>query len=169
MHSWRVLLLPFMDEQKLYKQYRFDEPWNGPHNRLLAAPAPGVYHCPADAGTGASYFVIVGQKTVFPSAKPIAIKDIPDGTVNTILVVEATESGINWLEPRDMSYEEAVRGINPKSGWGISSHHGGEKKGALVALADGSARFLGDDMPVEQLRRVLERNDGKPIELPDHW
>jgi prepilin-type processing-associated H-X9-DG protein len=168
MHSWRVLLLPFMESSWLHKQYRFDEPWNGPHNRLLAEKAPEEFHCPVDTGavTDSSYFVVVGPKTVFPGAVPIAIKDITDGTPNTVLIVEAADSGINWLEPRDLSYAEAIRGLNPKSGWGISSHHPGG--GALVAFADGSVRYLPDNTSVDQLRRILERNDGQPVSWPEN-
>jgi len=162
MHSWRVLLLPFLELDSLYKQYRFDEAWNGPHNRLLAAQTPDVYHCPADAGTDVSYFVVVGPRTVFPGAKPIRIRDITDGTSSTILLVEATDSRINWLQPRDMSYAEAVRGINPKLGWGISSRHE-KRRGAEVAFADGSVPFLSDDTSPEQLRRMLECDDGLPV------
>jgi hypothetical protein len=165
MHSWRVLILPFMDQRHLYELYRLDEPWNGPHNRLLASQMPAEFRCPSDPGpaTETSYFVVVGPKTIFPGAVPIAIKDIPDGTSNTILLVEAADSGINWLEPRDLSYVEAIRGINPKTGWGISSRHEELERGAQVALADGSSRFLADNTPVEQLLRMLERDDGLPV------
>jgi hypothetical protein len=176
MHSWRALLLPFLLEfdtepkeelRPLYNQYRFDEPWNGPHNSAFGTKAPAVFRCTKDDGpeTDANYFVVVGPKTVFPGSKPVRLEDITDGTSNTILLVEAVDSGINWLEPRDLSYEEAVRGINPKTGLSISSHL---KDGALVAYADGSVRYLGNDTPVEQLRRLLERNDGKPISLPEN-
>jgi prepilin-type processing-associated H-X9-DG protein len=162
MHSWRVLLLPFLELGPLYDQYRFDEPWNGPHNRALAALPIPLFNCPFDTGakSDASYFVVVGPKTIFPGASSIKIADITDGTSNTILLVEAVDSGINWLEPRDMSYEEALRGINPKTGWGISSRHEG---GAQVAFADGSSPLLPDDTPVEKLRLFLERNDGQPV------
>jgi hypothetical protein len=166
MHSWRVLLLPFMEFGALYKEYRFDEPWNGPHNSKLAELPIAVFRCPSDAGreTDTNYLAVVGPKTVFPGEKAIKIADITDGTSNTILLVEAADSGINWLEPRDMSYVEAVRGINPKSGWGISSHH---KGGAEVALADGSVRFLPDDTPPDQLPRMLQRDDGLPVSWPE--
>ena len=30
--SWRVLILPFLGEQELYRRFRLDEPWNSPHN-----------------------------------------------------------------------------------------------------------------------------------------
>jgi prepilin-type processing-associated H-X9-DG protein len=162
MHSWRVLLLPYMDRRGLYDLYRFDEPWDGPNNRKLAEQMPPEYHCPADADARAgetSYFVVVGPKTIFPGTASVAMSDIPDGPTYTILLVEAADSGINWLKPRDLTYDEARRGINPEMGWGISSNHGG---GAIVAFADGSEDMLPNNTPVQQLRLLLERNDGRP-------
>ena len=166
MHSWRVLLLPFLEHGALYRRYHFDEPWNGPRNRMLMSGVPDEFHCPADSGpeTNTNYFVVVGPKTVFPGAGSVRIRDITDGTSCTILLVEAADSDVNWLEPRDLTYEEALRGINPKTGWGISSHH--RKGEVLVALADGSTPVLPEDFDVEQLRRLLERNDGRSISPP---
>ncbi len=74
-HSWRVLLLPHIEQRELYKQYRFDEPWDGPNNRqLMSIPTPNVYACPADsrgrAAGRTNYFVVVGPGTPFPPAKP---------------------------------------------------------------------------------------------------
>jgi len=165
MHSWRVLLLPFLDRRDLYNRYRFDEPWDGPHNRMLASEMPWIFRCPADQGpeANANYFVVVGPRTIFPGATSVGIRDISDGTTVTILLVEAAESGVNWLEPRDLTYEEAARGINAKTGFGISSHHDG---GTMVLFADGHAQFLSDDTPIDQLRLFLERNDGQTVTLP---
>ena len=44
-HSWRVLLLPFLDEQELYDEYRFDEPWDGPSNSRLHSRMPEIFRC----------------------------------------------------------------------------------------------------------------------------
>lgn len=66
MHSWRVLLLPYLDQQALYDQYRFDEPWNGPNNSKLAKFIPEVYQCPNEYGHAdgshpwTSYVAVVG-------------------------------------------------------------------------------------------------------------
>lgn len=172
MHSWRVLLLPFIEQPgytKLYKQYHFDEPWNGPHNRELAAQMPLEYRCPSDEGpqSDASYFVVVGPKTASPGTSPVRIRDITDGTSQTILLVESANSGVNWLEPRDVTYEEALRGINAKDtiAVGISSHHQG---GALICFADGFVQFLSNDTPLEKLRLLLERNDGQTVQLSNY-
>ena len=47
MHSWRVLLLPFLEKQALYSQYRFNEPWNSPNNRKVTDRATALYQCPS--------------------------------------------------------------------------------------------------------------------------
>jgi prepilin-type processing-associated H-X9-DG protein len=162
MHSWRVLLLPYLDHRDLYNQYHFDEPWDGPHNRTLAEQMQSEFHCSADTQTGTnetSYFVVVGPKTIFPGTAPVPINDVLDGTTYTILLVESLNSGTNWLQPRDLSYDEARRGINRETSPGISSNHEG---GAMVAFADGSEELLPDNTPLEQLRLLLERNDGRP-------
>ena len=77
MHSWRVLLLPYLCGNEFYEQYRFDEPWDGPHNRALAAKMPSIYqslyHCPSDPKIDSmetSYVMLVG---------PHAISDGPTG------------------------------------------------------------------------------------------
>src|SRR5262245_23505539 len=41
-HSWRVLLLPFIDQAALYTRYKFDEPWDGPGNRTLLYEMPAL-------------------------------------------------------------------------------------------------------------------------------
>lgn len=43
MHSWRVLILPFLEQQNLYAAYHFDEPWDGPNNRKLAGRIGQVF------------------------------------------------------------------------------------------------------------------------------
>ena len=168
MHSWRVLLLPFLEQKDLYAQYRFDEPWNGPHNRLLADRTPEWYRCPADRGskpeTGSkndtNYLVVVGPNTIFPGAVPRRIDDVTDGTQCTLLIVEAADSHVNWMEPRDMPYADALLGLNARPGLTISSHH---PQGANVLFADGHVQFLPLDTPPQRLKLLLERNDGQTV------
>jgi hypothetical protein len=161
MHSWRVLLLPFLEFKPVYQQYRFDEPWDGPRNREIAALNLQIFRCPSDSNPegDTNYLVVVGPKTVFPGAKCVRISEITSGTTNTILLVEVAGSGIKWAEPRDLSIVEAARGINPKLGLGISSHHEG---GAQIALVDGSVRFFKDGAPPADLRAFCERDAVKP-------
>jgi prepilin-type processing-associated H-X9-DG protein len=161
MHSWRTLILPYVEFKPIYREYRFDEPWDGPHNRELAALQLNLFQCPEvkHSNSETNYLVVVGPKTVFPGSKCVSISEITAGTPETILVVEVDNSGIQWAEPRDLPYVEAVRGINPKLGSGISSRH---KGGAQCAFADGSVRFLPDDYPPGDLPALCERDAKKP-------
>ena len=171
MHSWRTLILPFVEFKPIYRDYRFDEPWNGPHNRELAALKLNLFQCPEvkHANSETNYLVVVGPKTVFPGSKCVKLSEITGGTggtKETILIVEVDNSGIQWAEPRDLSYAEAVRGINPKLGIGISSHH--KPGGAQCAFANGTVRFLPDDYPAENLPALLDRDAKKKPPLPEN-
>jgi hypothetical protein len=79
MHSWRVLILPFIEQAPLYKQYRFDEPWDGPHNRKLHDAIVPAFSCPAhDAQmppTEASYLAVIGPETIWPGDRPVRMAD----------------------------------------------------------------------------------------------
>ncbi len=163
MHSWRVLILPFLDRIDLYLQYRFDEPWDGASNRKLADVAVAVFNCPKDQATWSpmtSYVAVVGPDAAWPGSVPAKLGDITDGTSNTIPVVEVANSGIHWMEPRDLHVIQMARGINPKSGQGISSVHPG---GAQVCLPDGSVWFLRETIRPEDLHALLTIAGGEPV------
>jgi len=120
-HSWRVLLLPDLGHADLYAQYRFDEPWDGPHNRQLLARMPSVYGCPADGKRAAgitNYFAIVGPQTAWPEYCALSWNEhVTDGTSNTVCLMESVDTGITWLEPRDLDYAELKKGAyhsNPR-------------------------------------------------------
>ncbi|MEQ8785834.1 MAG: DUF1559 domain-containing protein [Pirellulaceae bacterium] len=177
LHSWRVLVLPYFEDpelDRLYEEYDFDEPWDGFHNQRLTYRMPRVFGCPTEHTYGAaetSYFVVVGENT--PMA-PVVLKrgedpravrsnrsfgDVSDGASRTVAVVEVTHSGVNWLEPADLSRDDAMRGINfTRSGGCVSSLHGG---GANVAFLDGHVMFLDDEVTPETLEAMLDQNDGR--------
>lgn len=125
-HSWRVLVLPFMEQKPLYDQYDFNEPWNGPHNRLLAEHMPPLFRCPSDnlsAPGETSYAAIDGPGTLLSENRGSSFSDVTDGTSQTIAVAEAAGSGIHWMEPRDVPFSSLRGGILGKSRAGISSAH----------------------------------------------
>ena len=164
MHSWRVLILPYMEQQSLYARYNFDEPWDGPNNSQLAALVPPMYRCPSDsAGTPGStttdYAVITGPGMMFDGETASTIASVTDGTSNTILVVEATNAGINWMEPRDLDASQMAFQING-SPTEISSHHPG---GALAVFADGATRFLSQSITAQMLRALITKAGNEPI------
>ena len=161
-HSWRVPILPYLEAQTFYDQYCFDEPWDGPNNRKLHSKLVMVYRCPAEDAdvppTMTNYLAVVGPDTAWPAPGQRAFHDFTDGVSNSILVVEIVDSGIHWLEPRDLTLEDLPLAINPKSGKGISSRHVG---GACVCFADGSVHFLPNDLAADTLRKMIIINDGE--------
>jgi type II secretory pathway pseudopilin PulG len=117
MHSWRVLLLPYLGEEELYKQYDFSEPWNGPHNRALAESGSAIaqkwFRCPKDVSstTGwTNYVAVVGSGTLWPGIDTVN-KQTYCNNSRQFLLTEIKSSGIHWMEPRDLSLEQASSGL----------------------------------------------------------
>jgi prepilin-type processing-associated H-X9-DG protein len=167
--SWRVAILPYIEELDLYKQFKLDEPWDSEHNKTLIAKMPKTYALPlaADAKDGVTHYCVFanvvgsdGLSTLFPWPAPktsgpprgITLAQITnlDGSSNTIMAVEAAE-GVPWTKPDELMY-------NPK---GPLPKLGGFWNGATnVAFADGSVRTLSDKVPEATLRALITFNDG---------
>jgi hypothetical protein len=164
MHSWRVLVLPYLEQAALYKKYSFNEPWNGPNNVKLHNEVVRVFCCPSRTGqqpnTETSYVVVTGQGTAWPAVKPISLASITDRFSDTILVTEVANSGIHWMEPRDLDIAQLPMAVNPPGGKGISSPH---PNVALALFADGHIVALAKNTPAETIRRLLTIADGEPI------
>lgn len=147
-HSWRVLILPYLDShpvhdperlQRLYDSYDFDEPWDGPNNRKLADELVEVFVCPfvkPSQPLRTSYVVVTGKGTAFEDGKHISLAAITDDHDATILVVEIRDSDIAWTEPRDLEIAKMRLAGQGTSANTIGSLH----DGASAALVDGSAR-----------------------------
>jgi prepilin-type processing-associated H-X9-DG protein len=164
MHSWRVLILPYLDRNDLYGAYRFDEPWNGPNNSKLHNLIIDTFACPADHGgtrsTETSYVAVLGPETLWPGDRAVKLDDVTDGLGITLLVVEIADSGIHWMEPRDLHVSQMSRTVNGKSGQGISSAHPG---GAVVGFADGRVRFLSNTSSAATIEALLTIRGGEKV------
>jgi len=169
LHSWRTLVLPFLEQADLYEQYRFDEPWNGPNNSQLAARIPNVLQCPSEPNDYTNYLLITGPETAWGEGLAPTFADFKDGTSNTIVLVEVADSGIQWMEPRDLTLEQAARGVNSQLGLCFSAPHPlpGRKtekpESANVAFADGSVTNLKNDFPLAELRKRLTHQGGEKV------
>lgn len=111
-HSWRVLILPFLGEKELYAQYRFDEPWDGPHNKALIAERPKVFASPrqvSDDPNVAVSLAVVSPQTMWPGTNSVSLNQVFDGTSNTIQLVEYQKSDVIWSEPRDLKLKEVLK------------------------------------------------------------
>jgi prepilin-type processing-associated H-X9-DG protein len=177
-HSWRVLILPYIEGEALYQQYDFNEPWDGPNNRKLAAQKPYAYGCPSDPGSLGSpttnYAAVVGPTAAWAGSEPRKLGDFRDPTDSTILVVETAGSGIHWMEPRDLSFDDARTGVHPPGPARVASHHfydlgyfcHVERGGVNVAMADGSVQFLPDQTSPQALEAMLTIDGGDD---PTEW
>jgi prepilin-type processing-associated H-X9-DG protein len=166
MHSWRVLILPYLGQQALYKRYNFDEPWDSPGNLAVTNTVIPTYSCPSCppgnslASTETNYMVITGPETVFDGAKAARIAGIKDGTSNTILVVEVAGTGVNWAQPVDIDVSNMQFPNVAGASIGPDSHHPG---GLNAALCDGSVRFLSETMARETLDALITRSGGERV------
>jgi prepilin-type processing-associated H-X9-DG protein len=164
MRSWRTTILPYVEHGHLFERYKLDEPWNSTSNQSLLDEIPGGYRCPAvryAGSTETSYVMIVGEGTVGGEPNEgVSYKDITDGTSRTIMAIEVAESGIPWLEPRDVTVQEAVEYItNPAASDRKHAHRGG----VMVLMADGSVYFIGASIDPQNLTSLLLRDDGQGV------
>ena len=158
-YSWRVALLPFLGQQPLYDQYRFDEAWDSPHNRRVLERMPDVFRCPEEPAdsTDTSCFVLAGPGTMFDGKEGTHFKDIRDGMSNTILLVEAKRS-IPWTKPEDIPYDTA-KPLPALGGFFEGGFH--------VVMADGSVHFLPSTVSEKVLRALISKDGGEMVTIPD--
>ena len=156
MHSWRVLILPYLHCGSLYKQYNFKEPWDGPNNRKLLAARPPAYVCPSDkiasapAATCTNYVAVVGRNAAWSGKKPKTAADVAP-LDRTVMLVEVADANIPWTEPRDLSLDSAstashepvtVSSKHLPSGYFF---HVPQAK-VHVAMPDGDVQFLPEEL-----------------------
>jgi hypothetical protein len=159
--SWRVALLPYMEQQDLYQDFHRDEPWDSDHNKALVAKMPDVYRAPTSVLKDGRtvYLTPRGDNTAFPGGKKIGLAHITDGTSNTIAVVEVDDaSAVPWTKPDDWKFEPQ----DPKAELG--GHYIG---GFHAALCDGSVHFIPDTIAEPTLTALFTRNGGEVVRLPN--
>jgi len=165
-HSWRVLILPYIEEDATFKQYRFDEPWNGPHNSALAEQMPKLFafHGTKFPTTVTNYLAVVGNETMWPGPVGRERAEIDNRSSETILIVENNGLGVHWMEPRDLVFETMNFQIDTPDG--NSSWY----KHPAVDTGDGSGRRLTKDMSADELRAALTlRSAGKTKQGNGGW
>lgn len=155
--SWRVALLPFIEEQALYEKFHLDEPWDSEHNIKLLDEMPMFLRCPNSIHENRTVYLALQGEGTFMNGKdePNRMGDIRDGTSNTIMFVEANDDvAVEWTKPADISFDPD----NPMRGLG-----GLRPGGFNAAFCDGSVQFIDLSIDWEMLRRMALRNDGEPI------
>ncbi|MCL2304119.1 MAG: DUF1559 domain-containing protein [Planctomycetaceae bacterium] len=169
LHSWRVLLLPYMEELALYEAIRKDEPWDSEYNKQFHDKMPVVFRCEENKlgymKSGTTYFMVVGGETFGQppqqDGKKYTFHRIIDGTSNTIGFVEGKEP-VCWMAPVDIPQEIAYQGVN-RSDQGIGSFH---QTGANCTFIDGSVHFLSNSVDPKTLKALLTIAGGESVSIP---
>jgi prepilin-type processing-associated H-X9-DG protein len=167
MHSWRVLLLPYLGQQALYNQYDMNEPWNGPHNRHLANRMPEVYRCPGETPASknlTNYAMLVGSNAFGRPNKGRTKVQNANLPVMKIAIAETTGSGIEWLEPRDLDVDGMSFDLTAKDGQEMSSNHSGLVN---VLYTDGTTQTLSEFEDSNTIKSQALFDNETPAEKKD--
>lgn len=157
--SWRVHVLPFVEQAPLYQQFHLDEPWDSDHNKQFIKQIPPVYVSPNHSDLAKEgktvYLVPTGEGAAFEGKEGRGIREFLDGTSNTILAVEAhADAAVIWTKPDDivLDFKNPLKGLK------------GARVGGFHALfADGSVRFISDNINLETLKALFTRGGGETV------
>jgi RNA polymerase sigma factor (sigma-70 family) len=155
--SWRVALLPYLDQEELYRQFRQDEPWDSPHNQALAARMPAVFETPASPAPPGQTRIrgFGGKGTIFDGPQGVRFADIYDGTSNTLLVAVADEP-TPWTKPGELPFV---------AGRAVPALDDRDPDGYQIGLVDGSVRSLAVQ-DARLLPAIITRAGGEVIQWP---
>ena len=154
--SWRVAILPYLEQKALYDQFHLDEPWDGAHNKTLLDQMPAVYAAPAARGEQKSstyYQVFAGPGALFGGNEGTKLADITDGTAMTIMIAEAAKP-VPWTKPEDLPFA-AGKPLPPLGGL--------FEDGFNVGFGDGAARFIKKSISPDALRALITYNGREQI------
>jgi hypothetical protein len=155
--SWRVHILPYIDQQVLYNQFKLDEPWDSEHNKKLSEIVVAVYRDPStELKPGTTTYLMPNSAGTIGGQTALRFQDILDGTSNTLMVVNAApERAVIWTKPDDLTVTQE----NPFAGITTAT-----RKKFEAAFCDGSVRVLSDATDPKTLWLLFQINDGTPID-----
>lgn len=156
LHSWRVELLPYLGEQKLFDEYKLDEPWDGEHNKPLVQKIPSIYSTSVWTQKGDSdYFVVTGKGTLFDADEPGRRETVADAPGETMLVLQSNQH-VPWTKPVDIETTADHNAVRPFRGHG---------KGFYAAFADGTVKFVSKETDAASVRAMFTKAGGDEVKL----
>lgn len=159
LHSWRTLLLPYMDQSALYEQIDLTKPWDDPINAKFNDIHIPTYSCPSigqDLTSRTTYQIVEDPRGLVIPATGRSFDQATDGTSNTLLVVESTEAeAVPWMKPQDLPLQSLLQTSN-------STAH---SRGRNAALGDGSVRYLSAELGAETLEGLVTCDGGEDVYL----
>lgn len=160
LHSWRTLILPYMEQQALYDSIDLSKPWDDPANQAAASTFVSAYTCPSSvaadrAPVNTVYQVVVDPSSIFPGGASVKFGDVADGLSNTVMVVEtATADAVPWMSPQDSDLQKFVAVGK--------THHAG---GGNHLMGDGSVRFLPSELDSATRQALVTSQGGETVGL----
>jgi len=155
--SWRVQILPFIEQQALYSQFHLDEPWDSEHNRPLISQMPEIYSDPRlelEPGL-TNYQTPVGENTIASPGKTTQFRDILDGLAYTIMIIETNaENAVVWTKPSDVEIDLT----DP-----LSFLQG--RDGVHATFGDGAVKFITEDVDPETFKALLTKSGKEPVQF----
>jgi hypothetical protein len=155
--SWRVQILPFIEEDQLYKQFKLDEAWDSEHNKKLIEQMPKMYTpVRGRAEPGQTFYqMFAGKRTLLGAdGQGVTFAQVVDGLSLTLMVVEGDKPVI-WTRPDDIPYDGQKA---PKVGGMFDSHF-------HAVMGDGAVRRFEKKITAEALRRLIDRADGQEVDI----
>lgn len=157
--SWRVAILPFIEQNELYEQFHLDEPWDSPHNIKLVEMMPPVYVSPnGNIPNGTTIFLgVAGENSMFQTNKKVTFAKITDGSSNTVAIIEVNpELATQWSRPSDWSFDPNA----PMNGVGNT-------RPAVIncGFADGSTRAISRQIDESVWKNLMQINDGNIVRI----
>ncbi len=121
LHSWRTLLLPYLEQEALYKQIDLTKPWDDPVNAAAFKTVVGAYDCPAATFDSemqrTTYLAVVTPQSCLRGGKSATKQEIADGLDKTVVVIEVPENhAVLWMSPQDAdeaTFVDVLREVNP--------------------------------------------------------
>lgn len=156
--SWRVHVLPYLDQEELYNEFHLDEPWDSEHNKTLIGRMPDVFKVNGVDELGkTAIHVLTGEGTPFAGDTPPSFPEITDGTSNTILtVIGGQDTADTWTKPGGLAVdpEQPLKALGTLSG------------DILLGMMDGSVLSIESSVDPETFLKLAQHQDAQPVELP---
>lgn len=157
--SWRVEILPYLEQQAVYNQFKLDQPWDSPANKEASKTIVKTFQSPQDRtsidanGYGVTnYLGVAGKGTAFEAGVKLRLTDFTDGTSNTIVLVESAAS-VPWAKPAD--FELDLEQPLPNFLFRGQTYYG-------IALGDGSVGFINPNRAdPKDVKAMMTRNGGE--------
>lgn len=160
LHSWRTLILPYIDQAALYAQIDLSKPWDDPSNAEAFKTPVSTYCCPSSQAPEGNtpYLAVVTLNSILRPEQSLTIKEVTDGTSNTIVVIEVpADQAVPWMFPQEADEALILSNFTSKN---RKLQHAG---GLHCLLADGTVRFLKQTITPATLKALLSATGNEQV------